>query len=487
MIPVPMLAKAFRQPDRFVAQGYEILPFRFLRYDQDRYFLTNLVGEYLIVTDSQLAAFVKHRLRPEMPIYHDLKAKHFLYDSVSDVAIELLAAKYRTKQSLLPRWTALHLFVTTLRCDHSCPYCQVSRVSQDRRAYDMTPETADRAIGLMFQSPCPVLKVEFQGGESLLNFEIVRHVVRESKRRSDGRRVEFVIATNLSPLTDEMLAFCREHGIHISTSLDGPRGLHNANRPRPGHDSYERAVSGIHRARNVLGRHAVSALMTTTVRSLSMPRQIIDEYVSQGFRSIFLRPISPYGFALKSAKRTGYSTEAFLDFYRQGLDYILELNQQGVPLREEYAAIVLRRALTPYPTGYVDLQSPSGLGSAVIVYNYDGDVYASDEGRMLAEMHDETFRLGNVHTNSYRELFLESPLLTMLQETMAEGIPGCCDCAYLPWCGTDPVFHHATQGDAVGHRPTSGFCQRNMGVFRLLVEKLECDPAAGRILRGWAG
>ena len=41
----------------------------------------------------------------------------------------------------------------TLRCDHACPYCQVSRVSEDRQAYDMSPEVADRAVDLMFGSP----------------------------------------------------------------------------------------------------------------------------------------------------------------------------------------------------------------------------------------------------------------------------------------------------------------------------------------------
>ena len=39
------------------------------------------------------------------------------------------------------------------------------------------------------------------------------------------------------------------------------------------------------------------------------------------------------------------------------------------------------------------------------VYNYDGDVYAADEGRMLAEMGDTSFRLGNVHADSYADLF----------------------------------------------------------------------------------
>jgi len=486
MIQLP-LAKAFSQTNAYASQSaYKLLPFRFLRYDENRYLVTNLVGEFLMLGSDDFKAFVGRTLPTDTSLFHDLKGKHFLFDDVSDAALELLATKYRTKQSLLSNFTALHMFVTSLRCDHSCPYCQVSRVSEDRSAFDMSEETASRAIDLMFKSPSPVLKVEFQGGESLLNFGLVKYIVREAKRRNDGRHLEFVIATNLSPLTDEILEFCREHSILISTSLDGPEELHNANRPRPGRDSHQRATRGIERVRQYLGRDRVSALMTTTAKSLTMPREIIDEYLRMGFRSIFLRPISPYGFALKSAAKIGYQTDAFLEFYRTGLQYILELNKQGIPMREEYAAIILGKMLTPYPSGYVDLQSPSGIGITCIIYNYDGDVYASDEGRMLAENKDYTFRLGNVRDNSYEEIIALSPLLPMIYETMAEGTPQCTDCAYLPWCGTDPVFHHATQGDVVGHRPTSDYCIRNMGVFRTILDLMESDPTAKTIMRRWA-
>jgi hypothetical protein len=48
------------------------------------------------------------------------------------------------------------------------------------------------------------------------------------------------------------------------------------------------------------------------------------------------------------------------------------------------------------------------------------------------------------------------------------------------------VRHHATQGDIVGHRPTSAFCSRNMFVFRLLIRLLEDDPRSRRILESWA-
>src|SRR5215204_1025088 len=106
----------------------------------------------------------------------------------------------------------------------------------------------------------------FQGGEPLLNFELIKSIVLEAKHRNRalGKNLAFVIATNLALVTEDILTFCAEHSILISTSLDGPEDLHNANRPRPGRNSYELAVEGLHKARAALGFNRVSALMTTT-------------------------------------------------------------------------------------------------------------------------------------------------------------------------------------------------------------------------------
>ena len=467
--------------------GYHLLPLRFLQLDSQRYVLTNLVGEYIVASRHELQQLVRKELPYGSAFYNELKSKHFLYDDDSTIALELLAVKYRTKQSYLAHFTGLHIFVVTLRCDHSCPYCQVSRQSEDKQAYDMTQAMADKGIDILFQSPSAALKVEFQGGESLLNFELVQYIVQqiEARNQTVQKAIEFVIATNLSPLTDAMLDFCLEHNIFLSTSLDGPETLHNTNRPKRGHDSHAKAVAGIERVRARLGPHAVAALMTTTRDSLQFPHAIIDEYLRQGFRRIFLRSLSPYGFAVKTAQTTGYETERWLEFYRTALDYILEINRSGVHFVEEYAALILKKMLTPYPIGYVDLQSPSGIGISVLIFNYDGDVYASDEARMLAEMGDKTFRLGNLLTDDYAQLLTGDALLETLWETMAEGVPGCTDCALLPYCGSDPVYHHATQSDRVGHKPTSGFCNKNMSIMKHLIQLMEDQPDVKPIFESW--
>jgi len=471
-----------------LSQGYKLLPFRFTALNEREYVLTNQAGEFLVVERPALESFVRHRLSAAEAVYDDLKSKQFLMDGDSSIAMELLPLKVRTKLRRLADFTGLHIFVVSLRCEHSCPYCQVSRQSDDRLAFDMSPETAEKALALVFRSPSPAIKIEFQGGEPLLNFALIRFIVERAEAINlvERRNLQFVIATNLALVTDEMLEFCPAHDILISTSLDGPADLHNANRPRPGHDSYERAVAGIARVRVALGRDRVSALMTTTKASLGRVRDIIDEYIAQGFSGIFLRAMSPYGFAVKTKWFAAYDADEWLKFYFDGLDYILALNRSGYAFTEFYAATILAKMLTPFEPGFVDLRSPAGIGMGAIVYNYDGDVYASDESRMLAEMGDKTFCIGNVHRDRYEDIVLSDALLTPIEESFAASAPMCSDCAFEPFCGADPVYHHATQGDFVGRKPLSAFCTRNMAIFRRLITLMREDDLARRVFVRWA-
>ena len=130
--------------------------------------------------------------------------------------------------------------------------------------------------------------------------------------------------------------------------------------------------------------------MTTTAASLERVEEIIDEYVRLNLDGIFLRPLSPYGFAIKTKQFEKYSASGWLKFYERGLRYIIGLNKRGIHIPELYASLLLKRMLTDRPIGYVDLRSPAGIGLGALVYNYDGKVFASDEGRMLAEMGDRT-------------------------------------------------------------------------------------------------
>ncbi len=453
---------------------YTVLPFRSIQIPSlEKILITSDAGEYVFLGKDEFEDFVDRRLPPNSSQYLDLAAKQMLSVGSTDTAVRVLAAKVRTKKSFLRHGPSLHLFVVTLRCDHSCHYCQVSRVSVDRSRFDMSPETAKAAVDRMFESNSPSLTVEFQGGEPLLAFPTIERIVDavSARNASEKRRITFTITSTLHHLDDAMLRFFREHNFEVSTSLDGPASIHNANRPNPNFDSHTRTIDGIQFARSVLGHDKVSALTTLTRRSLDQPEAIIDEYVRLGFRTIFLRPLNPYGFAIKSERKTGYPMAAFLPFYERALAYILSLNTSGVKLEEAYAATILSHILTPFPSRYVDLRSPTGAGFSTIAYNYDGSVYPSDEARMLAAMGDETFRLGTVH-QPFDEL-MKSEAMNILREAgVAEVLPGCRDCAFVPYCGADPVHMHATLGSAFAPPPSSAHCARHMGLFQIFFRYL---------------
>lgn len=482
------LVQTFADARLFMPTGsYRLLPARMTHLDGDRYVLSNDVGEHVVLDRAVLEAYVNRRLLPTSPFYGQLKARHFLFDEDSRVALDLLALKLRSRLDSLADLTGLHIFVVTLRCDHTCAYCQVSRQTEDRANFDMTPRHADLAVDMVFESPSPQLKIEFQGGEPLLNFELIERVVLRAKQlnQTHGRDLAFVIASNLTHLTDEILAFCAEHGVGFSTSLDGPATLHDKRRTLPRRSSHAAAIAGIHRVRAVLGHEGVSAVMTTSPESLTQAREIIDEYIRLDFHSIFLRSLSPYGFAVKTSLVHRYTIDDWVRFYIEGLDHILELNRRGYPIREEYAAVLLQKMFGVGGSGYVDLQSPAGLGIAGIVYNYDGAIYGSDEGRMLAEMGDFTFRLGHLDRDTLASVLTSPELATILDETMLEGVPMCSDCAFLPYCGADPVFHRATQADLVGHKAFSAFCAKQMAVLRHLIARMHDDPHARAIFEEW--
>ena len=325
-------SRKFKDASAFAAASttcYYLLPMRFARLNGHREVLVNEVGDHLVVPTGTATRVVNRQLEREADrdLYEDLLAGHFISESRIPPLIDMLATRYRTKKAFLDGFTTLHIFVMSLRCEHTCHYCQVSRVTEDKDRYDMSRRHLDKGIDWMLRSPAPHVTMEFQGGEALLAFDNIRYAVEKTKRVAGdaGKSVTFVICSNLALLTEEILQYCKTYEILISSSLDGPAFIHNANRARPGRNSHELAVRGIQLAREILGPGSVSALMTTTNLSLDHPVEIVEEYYQKGFRNIFLRPISPYGFALKNERKNKYEMDRFLAFYKTALpDYRLQ-------------------------------------------------------------------------------------------------------------------------------------------------------------------
>ncbi|MEY8606958.1 His-Xaa-Ser system radical SAM maturase HxsB [Muribaculum intestinale] len=463
-------------------QPYYLLPFDFTEIS-GKEVLVNELGDMIVSPKGTVQKIVDRSL-PKNDLYKSLVSNFFISEQIIPPLVEVYAERLREKKRFLESWTGLHIFVMTLRCNQNCVYCQASSQNEDSVGCSMSKETMAKGVELMFRSPSDSITMEFQGGEPTLVPDVIEYGIQlaEEKNKTANKEIHYVLCTNSIRLTDRMLEICKKYGVVISTSLDGPAFLHNANRGKL--DSYEKVVAGIAKGREAVGHEKVSALMTTSVEGLNYPIEIVDEYVKLGFRSMFLRALNPYGLATHNDNWSDY-TNRFIEFYKKAFEHILDLNKQGTYFVEEFAAIILRKILTPYCTGFVDLQSPAGVINSVLIYNYDGGVYCSDESRMLAEFNDYTFKLGSVN-DRYEDLVFGKKAKEIANIWANEALAGCSDCAIKQYCGADPVRNYSTQGDMYGNRATSLLCRKNKAIIEYLISlMIERPDEVMPIFRSW--
>ena len=454
--------------------------FRFKQLD-DNILLTNDLGDYMFMKPGDFDRFVKGSLAQDDPVREKMAAGRML---IPYLDVEQCVERYRRRHSYLGAPPFLHIVIPTLRCNTSCVYCHAGRAPMSKKGFDMSPKTAKNVVDFIFRTPSRDISIEFQGGEPLANFEAIKFIIQyaEELNRSEKRTLQFLLVTNLSLMTEEKMKFLLDHDMLMCTSIDGPPELHDANRKLPKAGSYEKAlewIRKIHGAYAAMGRDLdlwhVDALMTTTRDSLAKPREIVDTYVSLGIKTIHIRPLNPMGFASKSWQRHGYSAEEFIEFYLTALDYIIELNRGGVEIIDRGAALFLAKILSDDDPGYVDLRSPCGAGVGQVAYDSDGSVYTCDEGRMVARMDDDVFRIGDAGSMTYEDLVENDTVRSIAIASLLESLPGCKDCVYMPYCGVCPIYNYIMQGSIFGQCPTNDRCKINRWTLDYLMTRLNRD------------
>jgi uncharacterized protein len=482
-----MLTQIRRADHRFQA---------FFRYREvgARVVLTNQEGSFLLLSRDEFGQFAEGTVERGSDLWARLAHRNFIR---SELSVATAAGRLRARKTFIHQGPNLHIVVVTLRCNETCVYCHASRADLDAVATDMTPELAEKTVDQILSSTNPNLTIEFQGGEPLVNFSVVRHLIEYALERNKtaGKKLEFTMVSNLSLMDEEKLAYLLANKVQICTSIDGPAQLHDKQRKLPGvglsaHRASTFWIKRINDAYAEMGLdptlYHVEALLTTTSETLDRWKEVVDTYVALGCRALFLRPVDPFGFAEKTGHRIEYPRSDYLAFYRSAVDYMLELNRQGVQILERFAAIFLTKILGGEDPNFLDVRNPCGAGIGQIAYNYDGKVFTCDEGRMLHEMGDSTFQIGHVATSSYRDLVGHETVRALAIASNLDGQPDCVNCAYNPYCGVCPVHSHKTQGTLFGRMRESTLCAVHKGIQDYLFGKLgEGDPAVLETFERW--
>ena len=455
--------------------------FRFAPF-RGRILLTNDAGRYVFLTREEFDAFVRGGLPTDGECYAMLRERLFCSDEPREVYLRKAISAVQDNHAYLFGGTSLFILALTNRCNQRCTYCQAHG---DCQVMDMNVLTARKAVERIAASPEKSICIEFQGGEPLMNPSVIREIVHCAQEALTDKRVSYSLVSNLTLMNEGMADFIAQNGIAVSTSLDGPRALHDANRPSSdGKSSFDRMLRGLAMLRG-RGIH-VGAIQTTTRASLPYANEIVHTYVQLGFDSVFLRPLTRLGVAKEQWGQIGYEPEEFISFYRDGLEAILEMNRQGYQMSESHASIFLKKLLEGYSPNYMELRSPCGAGVGQMAITASGDVYTCDEGRMLAEIGDRTFRLGNVYEDGYEDWISTDVCKAVSVASLLETLPGCCDCVYQPYCGVCPVVQHALEGGLTSSQPNNTRCRIYRGMLDTIMTYLfENDPSIVGCLNEW--
>jgi uncharacterized protein len=187
----------------------------------------------------------------------------------------------------------------TNQCNLACGYCyeysgdKISE-TQGKPKY-MDAAVSEAAIDMLITESAerPSVHVTFFGGETLLNFPLLRHTVGYAKTRCAevGKSVEFSLTTNATLLNEEIVEFLAEHRVGVTVSIDGDRELNDKMRIfHDGRGSYDVIVPKI---RMLLKRHRTNSIGARVTLSAGVIQvRSIYEHLTQevGFRAVGFSP-----------------------------------------------------------------------------------------------------------------------------------------------------------------------------------------------------
>ena len=196
----------------------------------------------------------------------------------------------------------------TNRCNLSCKYCYEfgeDRVADPEGKPSYMPEETARASVdfLLANSPGRrSVHVTFFGGETLLNFPVVRSTIEYARERGReaGKSVDFSLTTNATMLTEPMIEYLAENRVGVTISIDGPREMNDRFRVfGDGRGSYDVMVPKI---RALLARHKtrpIGARVTLTsqvVDVLKIYRHLTQDlgFYEVGFAPVTTAPVRLY-------------------------------------------------------------------------------------------------------------------------------------------------------------------------------------------------
>ena len=198
--------------------------------------------------------------------------------------------------------TTMVLNVTN-KCNLSCTYCyeygedKIVDTEFGEKPKFMSEETARESVDFMLEESRnnAVANLTFFGGETLLNFKVLKKTLAYALERAAtlGKRVRFSLTTNATLLRPEIIEWLVENEVGVTISIDGPKHAQDKFRVfNNGMGSYEVMLPKIKELLKQHASHLIGARVTLTRQNLDVMgiyRHLTDEL---GFGSVGFAPVT---------------------------------------------------------------------------------------------------------------------------------------------------------------------------------------------------
>jgi uncharacterized protein len=275
-------------------------------------------------------------------------------------------------------------------CNMGCSYCYADEGKFGGRSRLMPLDVATAAVDRLFAEAAPNtdLVVGFMGGEPFLHRSVMRQVVEHAQARAGKRSIRFTVTTNATLLSEDDVCFLRDNKFQVAVSIDGPKGINDAQRPLNNkQSSYDRVVAALEKFER-LGRPRHLSARATVAPGTGPLLATLDHLVALGFDSVGFSPllVSPNPRLAFSAAQFGAFSEDMIACGMKAKQAILERRPYPFANFETALHEIHRGSHRPYPCG---------AGAAYLSVNADGGLYACHR---LVD--DDRFAMGSVQSGS---------------------------------------------------------------------------------------
>ena len=298
---------------------------------------------------------------------------------------ESMAGELKQKTAGVVKALCLHIAHT---CNLNCSYCFASQGHYQGERAVMSFEVGKRALDFLIENSGTRrnLEVDFFGGEPLMNFQVVKDLVKYARsiEKEHNKNFRFTLTTNGVLIDDDVIDFCNKEMSNVVLSLDGRKEVHDRYRVDYNNKgSYDKIVPKFKKLVQMRGNKNYYMRGTFTHHNPDFLEDI-KAMLDLGFTELSMEPVvTKKG---EPSELTEEDLPVVLQQYEDLAKLMLEKDKENKPFTFYHYMI----DLTEGPCIYKRI-SGCGSGTEYMAVTPWGDLYPCHQF-----VGDEAFKLGDI-------------------------------------------------------------------------------------------